>query len=110
MPPADSDGPSLWSRHSRASGLSAPHLTVAGYGINLQGALLSSGAICVRASGLVLEIQRQTTLASKFFRLICLIRCLAAVAIVTLKNRTLRLPAMCFLLTLRESVKSHLPK
>jgi DNA-binding transcriptional LysR family regulator len=95
MPPADSNPTLLVMQAFRASGLSAPHLTVAGYGINLQGALLSSGRYVSVLPGLFLKFNAKR-LGLKILPVDLPIPP-RPVGIVTLKNRTLSPLAMLFI-------------
>ena len=95
MPPADSNASALLVHAFRASGLAVPHIAVAGYGINLQGSLLSTGRFLSVLPGLFLRFSgKRLGLKALPIELPIPPR---PVGIVTLKNRTLSPLAALFI-------------
>jgi DNA-binding transcriptional LysR family regulator len=87
MPPLDSYAGSLIADAFRASGLKVPHITVAGYGIQLQSALLGTGRFLSALPGSFLRFSgKQLGLKPLPVALQVPPR---PVGVVTLKNRTL---------------------
>jgi DNA-binding transcriptional LysR family regulator len=105
MPPADSNPTALVMQAFRANGLGLPHLAVAGYGLNLQGALLSNGRFLSVLPGLFLKIHgKRLGLKALPIDLPIPTR---PIGIVTLKNRTMSPLALLFIDCARKLSKHY---
>lgn len=105
MPPADSNPTALVMEAFEANGLGLPHLAVAGYGLNLQGALLSNGRFLSVLPGLFLKIHgKRLGLKALPIDLSIPPR---PIGIVTLKNRTLSPLALLFIDCARKLSKHY---
>jgi DNA-binding transcriptional LysR family regulator len=105
LPPADSNPTALVMQAFRASDLGIPHLAVAGYGLNLQGALLSNGRFLSVLPGLFLKIHGKR-LGLKALPIDLPIPA-RPIGIVTLKNRTLSPLARLFIDCARKLSKQY---
>jgi DNA-binding transcriptional LysR family regulator len=95
MPPLDSYAGALAVEAFKASGLATPHIAVAGYGIQLQNALLSTGRFLTLFSGSYLKFNGER-LGLKALPIELHIPP-RPIGIVTLKNRTLSPLATVFI-------------